>query len=180
MQGFYDPKSKLVFRALAVKERRLDDALIDSRLQRALQLRQRLFKGSQTTGVCATAPMVADCRHWLEQTHRLSHGYKHQMLMPTSYLAPYTLCCVLVVASEVLTHLKDCTAAYVPAVCLSAGYRLINGEGDLLPGLVCDVYGDTAVLKLDGEGPAGFYDVAGIAEWLQQRLPIDAVFHKNK
>jgi hypothetical protein len=55
LQGIYDPKSKLVFRALAVKERRLDDALIASRLQRALQLRQRLFKGSRTTG--ATAPV---------------------------------------------------------------------------------------------------------------------------
>lgn len=53
VQGIYDPKSKLVFRALAVKERRLDDALIASRLQRALQLRQRLFKGSQTTGELA-------------------------------------------------------------------------------------------------------------------------------
>lgn len=76
--------------------------------------------------------------------------------------------------------LKNCTAAYMLAVCPYVGYRLINGEGDLLPGLVCDVYGDTAVLKLDGEGPAGFYDTAGIAEWLQQRLPIDAVFLKNK
>jgi 23S rRNA G2069 N7-methylase RlmK/C1962 C5-methylase RlmI len=27
-----------------------------------------------------------------------------------------------------------------------------NGEGDLLPGLVCDVYGSSAVLKLDGDG----------------------------
>ena len=61
-----------------------------------------------------------------------------------------------------------------------AGYRLINGEGDLLPGLVCDVYGNTAVLKLDGEGPAGFYDATGIAEWLQKQLPIEAVFLKNK
>lgn len=68
----------------------------------------------------------------------------------------------------------------MPAVCPGVGYRLINGEGDLLPGLVCDMYGDTAVLKLDGDGPAGFYDVEGIAKWLQQRLPIDAVFLKNK
>jgi 23S rRNA G2069 N7-methylase RlmK/C1962 C5-methylase RlmI len=30
---------------------------------------------------------------------------------------------------------------------------LLNGEGDLLPGLVCDVYGSSAVLKLDGDGP---------------------------
>lgn len=50
LQGFYDPKSKLVFRALAVKERRLDDALIDSRLQRALRLRQQLFQDGNTTG----------------------------------------------------------------------------------------------------------------------------------
>lgn len=61
-----------------------------------------------------------------------------------------------------------------------AGYRLLNGEGDLLPGLVCDVYGTTAVIKLDGPGPAGFYDAAGIAAWLQQRLQLEAVFLKNK
>jgi len=30
-------------------------------------------------------------------------------------------------------------------------YRLIHGEGDGLPGLVCDRYGELAVLKLDGE-----------------------------
>jgi 23S rRNA G2069 N7-methylase RlmK/C1962 C5-methylase RlmI len=54
----YDPKSKLVFRALAVKERRLDDALIEARLQRAVALRKRLFHGQDTTGVCDDA---GDC-----------------------------------------------------------------------------------------------------------------------
>lgn len=49
-QGLYDPKSKIPFRAVAVKERRLDDALIESRLQRALSLRQRLFHNTDTTG----------------------------------------------------------------------------------------------------------------------------------
>jgi 23S rRNA (cytosine1962-C5)-methyltransferase len=34
----------------------------------------------------------------------------------------------------------------------TTGYRLINGEGDGLPGLVCDIYADVAVLKLDGPG----------------------------
>lgn len=33
-----------------------------------------------------------------------------------------------------------------------AGFRLINGEGDGLPGLVVDVYNDSAVVKLDGAG----------------------------
>jgi 23S rRNA (cytosine1962-C5)-methyltransferase len=31
-------------------------------------------------------------------------------------------------------------------------YRLVHGEGDRLPGVVCDRYGRYAVLKLDGEG----------------------------
>jgi len=33
-------------------------------------------------------------------------------------------------------------------------YRLFNGEGDLLPGLVCDIYGPVAVLQFDGQGPS--------------------------
>jgi 23S rRNA (cytosine1962-C5)-methyltransferase len=31
-------------------------------------------------------------------------------------------------------------------------YRLLHGEGDRLPGVVCDVYGEHAVLKFDGLG----------------------------
>lgn len=37
-------------------------------------------------------------------------------------------------------------------------YRLIHGEGDRLPGLVCDRYGDFAVVKLDGEAIAAHQD----------------------
>ena len=33
----------------------------------------------------------------------------------------------------------------------TTGFRLFNGEGDGLPGLVADVYADTAVVKLDGD-----------------------------
>ncbi len=33
----------------------------------------------------------------------------------------------------------------------------VNGEGDGLPGLVIDVYGDTAVLQVDGDAPDGFW-----------------------
>jgi 23S rRNA (cytosine1962-C5)-methyltransferase len=35
-------------------------------------------------------------------------------------------------------------------------YRLVHGEGDRLPGVVCDRYGDFAVIKLDGEGVLSF------------------------
>lgn len=33
----------------------------------------------------------------------------------------------------------------------TTGFRLLNGEGDRTPGLVCDVYGNVAVLRPDGE-----------------------------
>lgn len=33
----------------------------------------------------------------------------------------------------------------------TSAYRLVHGEGDRLPGLVVDRYGDTAVMKLDGQ-----------------------------
>jgi 23S rRNA (cytosine1962-C5)-methyltransferase len=34
----------------------------------------------------------------------------------------------------------------------TSAYRLVHGEGDRLPGVVCDRYGSYAVVKLDGEG----------------------------
>lgn len=52
----------------------------------------------------------------------------------------------------------------------TTAYRLVNGEGDGMPGLVVDVYGDTAVLKLDGPGPEGFWDAEAIAAALVARL----------
>lgn len=39
-------------------------------------------------------------------------------------------------------------------------YRLLNGEGDRLPGFVCDVYGPFAVLKTDGAGALAFESIA--------------------
>lgn len=45
-------------------------------------------------------------------------------------------------------------------------YRLFNGEGDLLPGLICDVYNKIAVLQFDGQGANEFWDKKRIADWL--------------
>jgi 23S rRNA (cytosine1962-C5)-methyltransferase len=45
-------------------------------------------------------------------------------------------------------------------------YRLFNGEGDLLPGLICDIYGGVAVVQVDGLGPSEFWDRDAIATWL--------------
>jgi 23S rRNA (cytosine1962-C5)-methyltransferase len=62
----------------------------------------------------------------------------------------------------------------------TTGYRLMNGEGDCAPGLVIDVYGNTAVMKLDGAGPLGFWDTAGIAGWLAERLAMACVYERRK
>ena len=50
----------------------------------------------------------------------------------------------------------------------TTGYRLVNGEGDGLPGLVVDIYGSSAVIKLDGGGPQHFYDTRRVAAWLAE------------
>ena len=60
----------------------------------------------------------------------------------------------------------------------TTGYRLFNGEGDGLPGLTCDIYADHAVLKLDGDAPAGFWNVDAVADWVAQRLGVTNVFLK--
>lgn len=62
----------------------------------------------------------------------------------------------------------------------TTGYRMLNGEGDSTPGLVIDRYGDTAVIKLDGPGPCGFWNAQGIAEWLQQAASISVVYERRK
>jgi 23S rRNA (cytosine1962-C5)-methyltransferase len=62
----------------------------------------------------------------------------------------------------------------------TTGFRLLNGEGDGVPGLTCDIYGDHAVLKLDGDAPAAFWNVDAVADWLAERLSIATVFLKYR
>ena len=62
----------------------------------------------------------------------------------------------------------------------TTGYRLLNGEGDSVPGLVVDVYGHAAVMKLDGAGPCGFWDAPGIAAWLAETLTLTSVYERRK
>ena len=62
----------------------------------------------------------------------------------------------------------------------TTGFRLFNGEGDGLPGLICDVYDDTAVLQLDGPGPQGFWHAPGIAEWVAERLSLGCVYYREQ
>lgn len=62
----------------------------------------------------------------------------------------------------------------------TTGYRVFNGEGDGLPGLVCDRYDDVAVLKLDGPAASAFWDIDEISEWLVKNLSVAAVVERRK
>lgn len=48
----------------------------------------------------------------------------------------------------------------------TTAFRLWNGEGDGLPGLVCDLYNGVGVLQFDGQGPREFWDRELAARWL--------------
>lgn len=62
----------------------------------------------------------------------------------------------------------------------TTGYRIINGEGDLLPGLILDRYGDVAVMQYDGAGPRNFYDHKLIAEEVLKSGIVSAVYYKPR
>jgi 23S rRNA (cytosine1962-C5)-methyltransferase len=62
----------------------------------------------------------------------------------------------------------------------TTGYRLFNGEGDGLPGLIVDVYGPTAVLQLDGPGPAGFWNAHHLARWVAAKTAASTVYFKTR
>jgi 23S rRNA (cytosine1962-C5)-methyltransferase len=62
----------------------------------------------------------------------------------------------------------------------TTGYRLVNGEGDWVPGLVIDVYGTTAVMKLDGGAPEQFYQPEPIAQWLIDNLSVTSVVLRSR
>jgi 23S rRNA (cytosine1962-C5)-methyltransferase len=54
-----------------------------------------------------------------------------------------------------ITRAFSLRARAVPAD--TDAYRLLHGEGDALPGFVCDRYGAAAVLKLDGEAAPALF-----------------------
>lgn len=60
----------------------------------------------------------------------------------------------------------------------TTAFRLFNGEGDGLPGLVCDVYDKTAVLQFDGRGPGEFWNRELIVNFLNRELKVDSVVEK--
>jgi 23S rRNA (cytosine1962-C5)-methyltransferase len=59
-------------------------------------------------------------------------------------------------------------------------FRLFNGEGDGLPGLVCDVYGKVAVVQFDGLGPSEFWDKDMVAKFLMESGIVETVVEKTR
>lgn len=56
----------------------------------------------------------------------------------------------------------------------TSAYRLIHGEGDLFPGLVCDIYADAASLKLSNPGLLPLMPL--ICDYLQKELLLQTIF----
>jgi 23S rRNA (cytosine1962-C5)-methyltransferase len=60
-------------------------------------------------------------------------------------------------------------------------FRLVNGEGDGMPGLIIDVYNDTAVIKHDHPALEAFWNHEGLAERIVEDFPqINCVYWKRR
>ena len=59
-------------------------------------------------------------------------------------------------------------------------YRLINGEGDRLPGLVCDIYNQYAVIQFDGAGCRAFYNLETLITWLNDTFSLTGIIDKSR
>lgn len=60
-------------------------------------------------------------------------------------------------------------------------FRLINGEGDGFPGLIIDIYGNTAVIKHDHTIMETIWNKEGIAQRLVQQFPqLECVYLKRR
>lgn len=57
-----------------------------------------------------------------------------------------------------------------PMAEVTTGFRLLNGEGDRTPGLVCDIYGEVAVLRPDGVAAERWLEPARVV--IARMLPI--------
>ena len=58
-------------------------------------------------------------------------------------------------------------------------FRLVNGEGDFLPGLIADYYNGVVVLQAHSEGMHRMF--AQFAQWITELLPeVTSVFDKSK
>ena len=63
---------------------------------------------------------------------------------------------------------------------MTNAYRLVNGEGDLMPGFICDVYGSVAVIQFDGQSMYEFWDQDFLANWILNSTNCLTVYFKPR
>ncbi len=77
-----------------------------------------------------------------------------------------------------VTHMRNAIALRQNNIPLqTTAYRLINGEGDFLPGLIVDVYGPVLVLQINTLGIEKLKPT--IINALQEAFPSNAVYEKS-
>jgi 23S rRNA (cytosine1962-C5)-methyltransferase len=77
-------------------------------------------------------------------------------------------------------ELRDALAGELAEGGGSDSYRLIHGEGDGLPGVVCDRYAEHAVLKFDGEGVGAWREAIVDRLWPElKRRGIANLLHRQ-
>jgi 23S rRNA (cytosine1962-C5)-methyltransferase len=57
-------------------------------------------------------------------------------------------------------------------------YRLLHGEGDLMPGVICDIYANVAVLKYDSTAAKSFYDETLVASFGRGLGGVSALYER--
>ncbi|MBI9050370.1 MAG: class I SAM-dependent rRNA methyltransferase [Anaerolineaceae bacterium] len=62
----------------------------------------------------------------------------------------------------------------------TTAYRLINGEGDRLPGMICDIYNEYAVIQFDSAGCRAFYAQETIINWLQTTFSLKSIIDRSR
>jgi 23S rRNA (cytosine1962-C5)-methyltransferase len=85
--------------------------------------------------------------------------------------------------SEVVTRLARAIANKKHLLTLeNKCFRILNGEGDELPGVVADYYDGVVVLKLDGTASEAFWNKQEIANYFmeQNQIPVKCVYYKRK
>lgn len=136
-----DPNSTIAYRSFALGKDRLDGGLIASRLGKAHALRQSLFDPAITTGFRWIS--LGLLRHVL-RTNASGANTHHDI-----WVGMFLCMCIGVHSAVYRVCALNVLHVYM------AAYRLVNGEGDGLPGIVVDVYNSSAVMKLDGAGVRG-------------------------
>jgi 23S rRNA (cytosine1962-C5)-methyltransferase len=167
-RGFISPDSAIAVRLLTRADAPLTDSILISRIDEALRLRQDVLRlGQPASPAAASAPPAAP-------DHRLQ-TIDEQLLKVQKFAAQYGMDATEETAQlrqqrEALSPKPSPASAHVQFCADSAinAYRLINSEGDGLPGLTVDVYGQYLAVQI---GTAGMErHLSPILDALQERL----------